>query len=166
MEIKNTEPQKGNKRFVLLATLSIINIGFGIFDQLSAFIIGKLSPAQVEKVINQSKELTKSMKVENSSDIFEKMYAVQRIQNELFILSHGIALISLTIGLIGVLMMLNKKSIGFQLYIIYSILASFSIVLYVPFNSIPFPLLVVNTFLSIFLVFLYYANRIWNTTKE
>lgn len=166
MTQNNDIERRRKKGFITLATLSVINIGFGIFDQISAFIIGKLNPNQIEQIINQSKELTKSMNVEDTTDLFEKMYAVQRIQNELFNLSHGLALVALITGLVGVLMMLNKKAIGFQLYITYSILASFSLVLYVPFDSIPFPLIIVNAFLSAFLIFLYYSYRIWPNSKD
>lgn len=166
MAEQQTIERKRKKGFITIATLSIVNIGFGIYDQLSAFIIGKLSAAQVEKIIDQSKKLTESMKVEDSTDLFEKMYTVQRLQNEYFLLSHGIALITLIIGLIGVILMLNKKALGFHLYIIYSLLASFGVILYIPFDSIPFSLLFVNAMLSLVLIFLYYSNRIWATNAN
>lgn len=158
--------QKPKRVFTILSILSIINISFELFDQFRAVTIGKLSSEQVDKMIQNARDLTANIGAEDVYGIFEKMYAVQRIQNDLFMLSHTIGILTLLTGMAGVVMMLKTNALGFQLYIIYSLLSTFGIIFYIPFDFVPFPLVIVNIFISLILIFLYYSNRTWKTAKE
>ncbi len=166
MENATVYPQKPKRVFTILSILSIINISFELYDQFRAVIIGKLSSEQVDRMIQNAKELTTNIGAEDVYGIFEKMYAVQRIQNDLFTLSHTIGILTLLVGMAGVVMMLKSNAIGFQLYIVYSLLSTFGIIFYIPFDFVPFPLIIVNIFISLLLIFLYYTNRTWKTEKD
>lgn len=157
--------QKRHKNLLFIAILSLLNIAYEILGQIQAFIVGKLSESKMEQIISQSKEVVNETGVEDVYGIFDKMHAVQYIQNDKFFLSHGLALITLIIGAIGVLYMLKSKSTGFQLYIVYCILSVFGMFLYVPFDKIPFPLVITNAFFSGIFVLMYHLNRSWNREK-
>jgi len=164
-EIK--EVSRKNKRgLVILVVLSILNISYELLGQIQALIIGQLSKGQLEELINSAKRLAESTGVEDVYGIFERMYAVQRIQNDQFYFSHGFALIALVLGLTGVIMMLQKRPAGFQLYIIYALLSCFGLFLYVPFDIIPLPVVIMNVFVSGIFVLLYHLNRSWENKEQ
>lgn len=159
-------PQKNKRGLVVLAVLSILNISYELLVQIQALIIGQLSQGKLEEFINSAKKLTESTGVEDVYGIFERMYAVQRIQNDQFYLSHGFALITLILGLAGVILMLQKRSVGFQFYIIYALLSCFGLFLYIPFDIIPIPVVIMNVFVSGIFILLYYLNRSWENREQ
>jgi len=158
--------QQRFRRLRFVAIFSLINIGFDLLNQIQSWIVGPLSSEKLEASIQQSKELAKSMGVQESAyDTFDKMYQLSRLGNANFALSHGLATVGSIVGLLGVIMMLQRKGMGFHGYIIYSIIACFGLFLYVPFNSIPLVLVVINVIFSGLFILYYYMNRTWEEPK-
>lgn len=161
MEQQDFIKQRRLRFFKTLSLLSIINICLDILGHLMAITVGKLPTEKIEAIIEKDRELTENVGVEDVYGLFEKMHVVKRLQNENFYLSHGIELLALILGLTGVIYMIKKQIIGFHLYILYSIIITLEIVLYVPYDSIPFPLVIAHALISFLFITLYHRNRTW-----
>lgn len=160
---ENEEILYRKKKWVFtLGVLSLINVGFGLLGQIQAFIIGKLSADKVEEMIETTKQTFVGKDLENQFSMFDQLFDIERINNQQFFLSHGIATVGMVVGLVGVLMMMKQRAQGFQLYIIYSIISCFGMFLYVPFDTIPMILIVTNVSFSFLMILLYHRNRTWN----
>lgn len=142
MEELTTETQA--KRPVLLTVLVILSAIYIIGSLLavtSALISGPLSEEALETELEGLYELSAELSANGAGEQLAGMTntiidnAVY-INNEVFMLSHTLSLITLIIGAIGVFMMFNLKKIGFHLYVIYSLLPIITMYIITPMELI------------------------------
>lgn len=162
MKITKEEFLVKKKWLVILVTLSIAYIGYGLFGQLYSFFQGKLSPEEMERLIGKLQKNYGEMAATDAYQTFEQTYQILRIQNDFFLLSHFITIAGFTAGLLGVIKMFKGQQMGFHLYIVYSIVACFGVFAYVPFSQIPTLMTITNVFMSLFFIYFYYRFRIWD----
>lgn len=154
------------KRLIILVTLSISYIGYSLFGQLYSLFQGKLSEDKLETLIAEIGQRYGDLASSDTYDTFEKTFQIMRIQNDYFLMSHFITILGFVLGLLGVMQMFKGKNIGFHFYIIYSIIATFGLFVYIPFSQIPVVMVVTNAFVSFAFILLYYRFRIWDLEVE
>lgn len=166
MKLTKEEFYLRKKRLIIFVTLSVAYIGYGLFGQIFSFFQGKMSDEKIESLIADLSSKYGDLATEDPYQTFDKTYQILRIQNEYFLTSHLIGIIGFVAGMIGVLQMFKGKQIGFHLYIVYCIMATFGLFLYVPFSQIPMMMVASNVLLSVMFILFYYRFRIWDVEIE
>ncbi|MGV3629866.1 MAG: hypothetical protein ACO1O6_01595 [Bacteroidota bacterium] len=159
-----TENKKRPVFLTVLAVLSLITIGLGILGALFSFLTGPLSADQMEQVMAQSAEQIEqfnSSGLNNFSDTYEQIIKLQEYINNNFYVHNLVSLISLTLGLFGVLFMLRGQRRGFHLYIMYNLTNLLLVYVSVPVKEVPSFMMVVNLIFSALFIFLYSRNLHW-----
>ncbi|MDX1653410.1 MAG: hypothetical protein R3277_13010 [Brumimicrobium sp.] len=141
--LDNTSEIQNEKRpvfLIVLAVLSFISIGISFIVNLLNLIQGPKSPEALEQEQVSAYEAIGPLKqqgMESFVEMIEKSIAMTiYINNEIFYLYNTLTLLSLIVGLVGVILMLRLKKIGFHLYVIYSLLPIVLMYALIPMNFI------------------------------
>lgn len=150
---------------IVLVVLSLINITWSLFNNIVSLFRGPLNSEQLEeskieitKSINQIRDGGGMDWLEDFLRNTINMIEVTNANHLLNVLSSSFILL---IGLAGVIFMFRRKEIGFHGYIIYSLLASIQIYLFVPPNSLSNLICIVSVVTSGVFVLLYGLNLKW-----
>jgi hypothetical protein len=150
------EPKKESKTLMVLCILSLISISFALITAILNFLNGPLTAEELDKSFTTMNSVMSVFG--NSSEVeLAKKIAYERMTmiNTRFYLHGMLNLITLVTGLIGALLMLQKKKIGFHFYIIYSILSFTFIYFIVPIKLAVQNELIMGALFSGIWVFLY-----------
>lgn len=163
-ENQQTENKKRPVFLVVLSILSLITIGLGILGALFSFLGGPLSPDEMEEVMVQSAaqmERFNSSGMNSFADTYEQIIKLQEYINNNFYIHNLVSLISLSLGLVGVIYMLQGYRRGFHLYIIYNLSNLLLVYVSVPASEVPSFMMIVNLIFSALFIFLYSRNLHW-----
>lgn len=162
LEREERDPRPGF--LTVLSVLSFVNIGLGIIFQLIGLAGGPMSEdaliEQQSQLAMQKNQLV-DLGVTTWNDTFDQMSNMLVEQNDAFYLSGMLTLITLAVGLYGVIQMFKGFKRGFHFYIIYCILATVSMYAYVSPSNIPSFLIIIMLILSGLFVGLYAINLKW-----
>ncbi len=159
---ENRGPRPGF--LTVLCVLSFITTGLGVLTNLFNFVSG---PQSEEEMLEAKVALTQSISTFNDAgmsslaEMFEKLQAMTEQVNDNFYLAAIISLVTVVIGLFGVLKMWQGFKIGFHLYIGYCLLSIAGLYFYVSAENIPTAVVVWNLVLSALFIFLYSRNLKW-----
>lgn len=161
VEIQNTERPKG---LLIVCILSWINIGFTIVTSLIRMLGGPLTDSQMRNnkvemlsAINESRETG----FDWLGDLMEKVMYMTEVFNNNHYAVHGLTLLFMVIGLVGVLFMFQGKKLGFHLYIIYNILVIVHVFFFLSPAAVPMALTIWSVAISGFFVALYGRHLSW-----
>lgn len=163
-EKQQTENKKRPIFLTVLSILSLITIALGVLGALFGFITGPLSPDQMEQVMAQSAgqmERLNSSGMNNFADTYEQIIRLQEYINNNFYIHNLVSLISLILGLIGVIYMLQGYRRGFHLYIMYNLSSLLLVYVSVPASEVPSFMMIVNLVFSALFIFLYSRSLHW-----
>lgn len=159
---ENRGPRPGF--LTVLCVLSFISTGLGLLSGLFTIASG---PQSEEQMLDAKVAMTKSISelkdlgMDSFVDMMEKLQLMTEQVNENFYLSSIITLITVGLGLFGVIKMWQGFKLGFHLYIGYCLLTIAGLYIYVSPANIPTMVVVWNLIFSALFVFLYSRNLKW-----
>ena len=158
-----------NKRptlLTVLVVLSLMVIGNGLLSNIAGLYLGPLSAEEIQKLtdpympqVNQFYELGQPY----WGDTMLKILNLVKFTNANFIMDRMINITAYGIGLFGVLNMLRGIKLGFHMYIIYNMIALFSIYASAPLSEIPGFYFGFYGVISLLFIYLYSKNLHWMT---
>lgn len=167
-EILEQEEKRGKRPVFLtvLCILSFISIGWTFIGNVLSIFRG---PMGEEEMTDFKVEMTRSInEMRNSGagldwleDFMRSIIDMVESTNANHTLSILSGLVIILVGFAGVFFMLKGKKLGFHFYIIYSILASVQIYLFVNPSMLSNLVVIVNLFISGIFVLLYGLNLKW-----
>ncbi|MCH2230642.1 MAG: hypothetical protein MK105_09880 [Crocinitomicaceae bacterium] len=161
-DTQNRGPRPGF--LTVLCVLSFIATGLGVLTNVFNFVSGPQSEEQMleaKVALTQSISTLKDAGMTSFVDLMDKIQAMSEQVNENFYLAAVISLITVAIGLFGVIKMWQGFKVGFHLYIGYCLLSIAGLYIYVSAENIPTMVVVWNLILSALFVFLYSRNLKW-----
>lgn len=165
----NEEPDgqiKAKRPFFLLVLviLSSINIGISTLGSIGAMLGAKPDKEMVKNAkldfANMREQLQKA-KADDFIYIIDQMEGVTLNMFKHFQAYNGVQFMVLVLGLTGVILMYQRKKLGFHFYIIYSLGLVVLPYLFNPITGIPTILTVVGILYGALWVFLYSRNLHW-----
>lgn len=148
----------------VLCVLSFISTGLGLLSALFTFVAGPQSDEQLleaKVALTKSASDLKEVGMDSFVEIMEKLQRMTEQVNENFYLASVITLITVAIGLFGVIKMWQGFKVGFHLYIGYCLLSIAGLYFYVSPANIPTVVVIWNLLISALFIFLYSRNLKW-----
>ena len=148
----------------VLCILSFVSVGLSLLFSIAGLLLG---PTGEEEMLALKVDRTavisdlKDMGLYSMADVMTKVQRMTVEINDNFYFASLIGLITLGIGLYGVLKMWRGAKIGFHFYIIYSLLSIGALYLYVSPNNIPSMVVIFNLLISGIFIFMYARNLKW-----
>lgn len=152
------EERKRPGLLTVLSILSFIYIGINLISNITQFFSGPYSEDQMyEMKVQSSEQITemKSLGIDWAVEMLEKSQRMMEDINNHYYFALVITLVSLILGLVGVVMMLKQRKLGFHLYIIYNIISIGGLFLYVSPGNVPLFATIFNVILAGLFIFLY-----------
>ena len=162
----SSEPTQRPKLLLVLVILSLIVVANGLFSSIVGLIFGPLSSDDIEKVINVNMGQVNQfyeMGQPYWGDTSLKILNLIKYTNANFYMDKMINIVGYGIGLFGVLNMLRGVKLGFHMYIIYNLIATFGIYASVPMSEIPGFYIGFYVVISLFFIYLYSKTLPWMT---
>ena len=164
-------PQKPKRPAFLtvLCILTLINTGLSTITSVFSLLHGPISE---EEMIEQRVQFLKSAderRTLNMPAFAEMMEQIQRMSesaNAHFYANTLISMLILGLGIVGAVLMLRGKKLGFHLYIGYALLAVLQLYFFASPADIPTVAVVLGLLFSGLFVFLYSRNLPWLNTME
>ena len=159
-ELEPYKPKRPNF-LTVIAILSFITIGYTGLNVILSLVTG---PPTEEAIDTMQTELTKSaVELRESgasglANFMEQTAELAVYQQVNFWLYLGITAITAIAGFIGVLYMWKLRKIGFQFYIIYSLLSAGSMYIIAPVSAVPAFFVISSLVISGNFVAMYAAN--------
>jgi membrane-associated HD superfamily phosphohydrolase len=166
-ELEEFDLEQDEKRpssMTTLSVLSIISIGLSLPGQIFGLAKGPMSGEEMKDFKVLMAEAISTSKTNGWNWLAEMLDKLQLLQTDInnnFYTAAFVTIVSLSIGLLGVIMMRGRKKIGFHVYIIYCILSTVSIYMYVSPGNIPNSFVISNILFSALFIFLYSRNLKW-----
>lgn len=148
----------------VLSILSIIWIAFSLLSNVSRLFTGRISDDLMEQQkidILKSVDQFKALGYEGIANDVQKMIPMGEAINSSDFFFPFFTIVSLVLGLFGIINMRKAKKIGFHFYIIYSLLTVVQPYFFMSPKIIPSMLVFWNIFISGIFVFLYSRNLKW-----
>ncbi len=148
----------------IIGILSLISIILALQGNLVAWFTGPSSESEMmdqRVALAELETAFEDMGAEGITELTDSMTAILEQTNENFFLANGINTIGSLCGLFGVLMMFRRRRLGFHLYIIYCLVATGGIFLYVRAADVPVLLTVSNLIMSAVFILMYGLNLKW-----
>lgn len=155
----------GHLKFISI--LSIVNIAYSLMVNLQNILKGPLSKMEI-------KELKAAIYAQSASaeevggsagdmlvDMTDKLARMVDYTNANFVLNYSSSIFILIVGVVGVVMMLNRKILGFHLYIIYSLASIAQVYLIAPAKDVPTFMIVMNVILASIFILMYARHLSW-----
>ncbi len=155
----------GHLRFVSI--LSFVNITYSMFVNIMQMLAGPASKDEIKKAKaaiyeqNKAAEEVGGQAAEWVMDTTNKLAKMVDYTNANFVLNYSSSLIILFLGLVGVLFMIQRKAVGFHMYIVYSLAAVAQVYLIAPAKDVPTFMIVTNLVISFIFVLLFARNIKW-----
>jgi len=142
---------------MILSILTLISTSLTLLGGVASILFGPSKEKQ---------SLTLAYKLPNDAnpdliDSLEQLDVFLGAINEHFYFYNFASLIIASIGILAVQKMLSGKSLGFHLYIIYSIISIAQYYILIPISEIPSFYINANLAFSVFYIFLYSLNLKW-----
>ena len=142
---------------MILCILTLISTSLTLLGGIVSLLFGPTKEKQ---------SLTLAYKLPNDAnsdlvDSLEQLDLFLSAINEHFYFFNVASILLASIGIIAVQKMLSGKSIGFHLYIIYSIISIAQYYMLIPISEIPSFYIITNLAFSVFYIFLYSLNLKW-----
>jgi membrane-associated HD superfamily phosphohydrolase len=149
---------------VVLCVLSYICLGYTVLAAIFQLIRGKQTAAEMALQNVQMNDLIEKLESANMDwyvDILQKTILMSKELNENFYAAFFVTILTLAIGLFGVIKMRKGYKLGFHMYIIYSLLGSAHVYLFVPVEIVPSIIIYFNVIFSGIFIFMYSRNLKW-----
>jgi hypothetical protein len=153
----------------VLCILTLVNTGLSLITSSFSLLHGPISE---DEMLEQRVQFLKSadeMRTMNMPAFAEMMEQIQRMSesaNAHFYSSTLMSLFILGLGLVGAILMLKGRKVGFHVYIGYSLLAVLQLYFFTSPADIPTIAVVSGLLFSGLFVFLYSRNLHWLNTIE
>lgn len=166
--VDNSEnKEKNDKRPTMLLVVSIMSLvymGWSLLKNIQSFFAGPMSEDDIEAYkVEVTKSITsvKDMSAVWLEDMLRSMINMVESINAHFTLNVVSGIVILLVGITGVMLMFNRRKIGFHVYIIYSILASVQIYLFVAPSLLSNAVVIFSLIISSVFILLYGLNLKW-----
>ncbi|MES2800078.1 MAG: hypothetical protein V4638_08675 [Bacteroidota bacterium] len=162
--IENTEQPKRPTFLTVLCILSFVNLGISFISVPIALFTGPQSEEQValsRAAIMEGNEELRATGMNSIADMMEKIGRMTEALNAAHYPIMTLTFLNVILALVGVWMMWNGRKLGFHLYIIYNIIATAYLYLFVSPADIPTLVIVFNLIFSGLFIFLYSRNLKW-----
>ncbi len=163
--LQSLKEAPGHLRFI--AILSLMNIGYSLFANVLNFMNGPQSKEQVRKMkADIYAQATQAEEIGGTAtdwvvDMTDKMAKMVEYTNANFTLNAISSIVILIIGLVGVLFMLQRRIVGFHLYIIYSLAAVGQVYIIAPAGDVPTFMIGTNLLIAAMFVLMYARHHKW-----
>ena len=160
----NTEAPKRPVFLLVLVIMSSINIGISTMGALSAILGAKPDASMIKEAQLDFAKMRDQLEAANGSDfiyIVDQMEAVTMNMFAHFHTYNSIQFIFLLLGLTGVILMFQRKRLGFHFYIVYSLGLVLLPYFFNAMQQIPTILTIVGVLYGALWVFLYSRNLHW-----
>lgn len=160
----NTEAPKRPVFLLVLVIMSSINIGISTMGALSAILGAKPDASMIKEAQLDFAKMRDQLEAANGSDfiyIVDQMEAVTMNMFSHFHTYNSIQFIFLLLGLTGVILMFQRKRLGFHFYIVYSLGLVLLPYFFNAMQQIPTILTIVGVLYGALWVFLYSRNLHW-----
>ena len=149
---------------LVLVILSSINIGISALGALSGMLGYKPDKAMIKKEMLEFANMREQLEKGNAEDfiyIIDQMEGVALNMFKHFQAYNSVQFLILVLGLAGVILMYQRRKLGFHFYIIYSLGLVVLPYLFNPITGIPTILTIVGIIYGGLWVFLYSRNLHW-----
>ena len=160
----NTEAPKRPVFLLVFVIMSSINIGISTMGALSAILGAKPDASMIKEAQLDFAKMRDQLEAANGSDfiyIVDQMEAVTMNMFAHFHTYNSIQFIFLLLGLTGVILMFQRKRLGFHFYIVYSLGLVLLPYFFNAMQQIPTILTIVGVLYGALWVFLYSRNLHW-----
>ena len=160
----NENNAKRPTMLMVVSIMSLVHMAWSLLKNIQSFFSGPMSEDQIE---DYKVEVTKSINsIQDVSitwleDLLRSTIEMVESVNANHTLNVLTGIFILFIGIAGVLLMFNRRKVGFHTYIIYSFLASVQIYLFVGPSLLSNMLVIFSLIISGIFVLLYGLNLKW-----
>jgi len=148
----------------VLCILSFITLGFSVLTAISQISGGPLTKLEMAKQkIEMSKLVAQldSSEMDSMVDFMDNMMSMTQKLNDHFYGVLAVSILTIALGFFGVLSMWRGSKLGFHLYIIYSLIGTAHVYIFVSPSIVPSLMIYTNLGLSAIFVFMYSRNLKW-----
>ncbi|MEY4349963.1 MAG: hypothetical protein RL078_5 [Bacteroidota bacterium] len=160
----NTEAPKRPVFLLVLVIMSSINIGISTMGALSAILGAKPDASMIKEAQLDFAKMRDQLEAANGSDFIYIVDQMETVTMNMFAHFHtynSIQFIFLLLGLTGVILMFQRKRLGFHFYIVYSLGLVLLPYFFNAMQQIPTILTIVGVLYGALWVFLYSRNLHW-----
>jgi hypothetical protein len=160
----NTEAPKRPVFLLVLVIMSSINIGISTMGALSAILGAKPDASMIKEAQLDFAKMRDQLEAANGSDFIYIVDQMESVTMNMFAHFHtynSIQFIFLLLGLTGVILMFQRKRLGFHFYIVYSLGLVLLPYFFNAMQQIPTILTIVGVLYGALWVFLYSRNLHW-----
>lgn len=154
----NQDQQQKPLSFKILCSLSAVNILTGLYSAVLTLSNGKRSAFDLKEAQAERFNTVDDLQAQGMSDLAELTLKVGELEDYLNEFTFGLTIyqmLVLALGLVGVYFMFQLRKLGFQLYILYSILGIATSYFFAPASMVPLPITAVLVILSGLFIFFY-----------
>jgi hypothetical protein len=160
----NLETPKRPVFLLVLVIMSSINIGISTMGSLSAILGAKPDASMIKEAQLDFAKMRDQLEAANGSDFIYIVDQMETVTMNMFAHFHtynSIQFIFLLLGLTGVILMFQRKRLGFHFYIVYSLGLVLLPYFFNSMQQIPTILTIVGVLYGALWVFLYGRNLHW-----
>jgi hypothetical protein len=160
----NLETPKRPYFLLVLVIMSSINIGISTMGSLSAILGAKPDASMIKEAQLDFAKMRDQLEAANGSDFIYIVDQMETVTMNMFAHFHtynSIQFIFLLLGLTGVILMFQRKRLGFHFYIVYSLGLVLLPYFFNSMQQIPTILTIVGVLYGALWVFLYGRNLHW-----
>ena len=160
----NLETPKRPVFLLVLVIMSSINIGISTMGSLSAILGAKPDASMIKEAQLDFAKMRDQLEAANGSDFIYIVDQMETVTMNMFAHFHtynSIQFIFLLLGLTGVILMFQRKRLGFHFYIVYSLGLVLLPYFFNSMQHIPTILTIVGVLYGALWVFLYGRNLHW-----
>jgi hypothetical protein len=160
----NLETPKRPVFLLVLVIMSSINIGISTMGSLSAILGAKPDASMIKEAQLDFAKMRDQLEAANGSDFIYIVDQMETVTMNMFVHFHtynSIQFIFLLLGLTGVILMFQRKRLGFHFYIVYSLGLVLLPYFFNSMQQIPTILTIVGVLYGALWVFLYGRNLHW-----
>jgi hypothetical protein len=160
----NQETLKRPVFLLVLVIMSSINIGISTMGSLSAILGAKPDASMIKEAQLDFAKMRDQLEVAKGSDFIYIVDQMETVTMNMFAHFHtynSIQFIFLLLGLTGVILMFQRKRLGFHFYIVYSLGLVLLPYFFNSMQQIPTILTIVGVLYGALWVFLYGRNLHW-----
>ena len=160
-ELKVNRPNS----IVVLAVLSLLNMGYNLITSFIAMARGPLNSEELQSArVEYTKSINSFADVEGGEmmqSLMREMIAMTETLNAHYMMNIATSIIFVLVGVAGVILMLRQKKIGFHAYIIYSFLISVQIYFFMKPSLLTNSMVIMNLLISALFIFQYSRSLKW-----
>jgi len=162
VEEQEFQPAKKPTFLVVLAILSFVSMSWSFFQYIVSLLSGPMNQDAwelYEATMYESVGQMNDVGMDGVAAMFEQVIQMSYIANfDCFVINNVLQLITVIIGALGVILMLQLRKIGFHFYVIYSLLPIILSYILFPVEVIPTVVVITQLVLSAIFCTLYALN--------